>query len=212
MEPTPATSSPALGPALLVSTLLHVIALGGLALWPGVAEKPRLTGSTTLSISLVDTEEAHKARQPAQQTPSPSRPSLPGPQALAPLTQALEAPGEEGRDLEDTVAAVASAAQAKATDTLRSEASFHADYLHNPKPRYPALSRRLGEEGRVLLQVQVSTEGKALDVKIKESSGYQRLDEAAIEVVKQWQFIPAKQGDTALLSWVEVPIQFALEK
>lgn len=90
-------------------------------------------------------------------------------------------------------------------------ARFDADYLHNPKPVYPALARRQGEEGKVLLKVRVSAQGAALDVAISKSSGYGRLDNAALEAVAQWRFVPAKRGDETVDSSVIVPITFALE-
>lgn len=90
-------------------------------------------------------------------------------------------------------------------------ARFDADYLHNPKPLYPAISRRNGEEGKVLLKVRVSATGTALDVAISKSSGFTRLDEAAAEAVTRWRFVPARRGEEAVESSVVVPITFALD-
>ena len=90
-------------------------------------------------------------------------------------------------------------------------ARFDADYLHNPKPVYPALSRRMGEEGKVLLKVRVSAQGTALDVAISKSSGFPRLDAAAQDAVARWRFVPARRGDEAVDSSVVVPITFALD-
>jgi periplasmic protein TonB len=90
-------------------------------------------------------------------------------------------------------------------------ARFDADYLHNPKPSYPAISRRSGEEGKVLLKVRVSAQGEALNVAIAKSSAYERLDAAAVEAVTRWRFVPARRGDEAVESSVIVPVTFALE-
>ncbi len=90
-------------------------------------------------------------------------------------------------------------------------ARFDADYLKNPPPAYPSLSRRLREEGRVLLLVRVSAQGAADSVQLRQSSGFSRLDEAAIEAVRQWRFIPAKRGDEAIAASVIVPIVFRIE-
>lgn len=90
-------------------------------------------------------------------------------------------------------------------------ARFDADYLKNPPPTYPTLSRRAREEGRVLLLVQVSAKGLATDVRIRQSSGFTRLDDAALEAVKQWHFVPAKRGDEAVAASVIVPIVFRIE-
>ena len=87
---------------------------------------------------------------------------------------------------------------------------FEAAYLRNPAPAYPAQSRHLGEEGRVLLRVRVLASGLADEVIVHHSCGYERLDSAAIEAVRRWQFVPAKQGGSAIAAWVIVPIQFNL--
>lgn len=87
---------------------------------------------------------------------------------------------------------------------------FDADYLDNPAPVYPALSRRLGEHGRVLLRVHVTAEGAATQVEIRESSGFQRLDKSARDTVLRWRFVPARQGDKGVAGWVLVPISFSL--
>jgi len=92
------------------------------------------------------------------------------------------------------------------------QARFDADYLKNPAPPYPPLSRRTGEEGKVILRVSVSAQGTADNVEIKTSSGSQRLDDSAQKTVRNWKFIPAKRGDTAVQSWVLVPIIFKLEQ
>lgn len=87
---------------------------------------------------------------------------------------------------------------------------FGVSYLSNPVPEYPSMSRRLGEEGRVLMKVLVSAEGAATDVQIEKSSGSSRLDRAAVSAVKQWRFIPAKKSNQPLSAYVLVPINFAL--
>lgn len=88
--------------------------------------------------------------------------------------------------------------------------SFNAAYLNNPAPSYPALSRRIGEEGRVLLRVHVSEQGLATQVQLRTSSKHPRLDEAALEAVRRWRFVPARRGDQPVAAWVLVPISFSL--
>ncbi len=92
-----------------------------------------------------------------------------------------------------------------------SPAVFDAAYLQNPTPTYPPLSRRLKEQGLVLLHVHVSASGQAEKVSIKKSSGFPRLDEAALNTVKNWRFVAAKKGQQLVASEVQVPINFILE-
>ena len=88
---------------------------------------------------------------------------------------------------------------------------FDAAYLNNPPPAYPPMSRRTGEQGKVLLRVRVTEEGRAAEVEVKASSGSSRLDEAAQAAVRQWRFVPAKQGETAVAAWVLLPLVFKLD-
>lgn len=87
---------------------------------------------------------------------------------------------------------------------------FDADYLNNPAPPYPPLSRRAGEQGTVLLRVFVASSGQPTQVDIKTSSGSPRLDQAAQEAVWRWKFVPARRGDEAVGAWVNVPVVFSL--
>lgn len=88
---------------------------------------------------------------------------------------------------------------------------FNADYLRNPPPAYPALSRRIGEKGRVILRVLVSPAGTAETIEIRASSGYTRLDQAAREAVQRWKFVPARRGEQPIAAWVLIPVSFRLE-
>lgn len=86
-----------------------------------------------------------------------------------------------------------------------------ADYLDNPKPPYPALSKRLGEEGVVRLNILVNPDGSVARLEIVKSSGYARLDESARKTVQSsWKFEPARQAGKPVAAWVIVPIQFTL--
>jgi protein TonB len=88
---------------------------------------------------------------------------------------------------------------------------FNADYLDNPAPTYPPLSRRMGEQGRVVLRVLVNPGGRADEVQVATSSGHARLDDTARETVKRWKFVAARRGAEAVSAWVLIPISFRLE-
>ena len=89
-------------------------------------------------------------------------------------------------------------------------ASFSADYLNNPAPSYPMMSRRLGEEGKVILRVLVNEQGLPAEVQLKTSSGFNRLDSVALDTVKHWRFVPARRGKDPVAAWVLVPLSFSL--
>ena len=87
---------------------------------------------------------------------------------------------------------------------------FDVAYLNNPTPVYPPLSKRLREQGNLLLRVWVSSNGAAEQIEIETSSGSSRLDNAAIDAVRQWRFVPARHGDKAVAGLALVPINFHL--
>lgn len=90
--------------------------------------------------------------------------------------------------------------------------SASADYLKNPHPKYPKMSLRRKEAGTVLLALTVTAEGRAKDVRVLKTSGYPRLDKAALEAVKDWRFIPAKRLGRPVDVDYELPIHFKLRQ
>ena len=85
-----------------------------------------------------------------------------------------------------------------------------AGQLSNPAPVYPSLSRRLREEGIVVLDILIKADGTVGEIKIKSSSGYKRLDETAIKAVSRWRYQPATQGGQKIDFWYEQPVEFNL--
>jgi len=89
--------------------------------------------------------------------------------------------------------------------------SSDADYLQNPKPAYPPISKRLGEQGKVVVRVLIGVDGVAQRAEIRQSSGFDRLDQAALTTVQRWRYVPGKRGGVAEAMWFNVPINFVLE-
>jgi protein TonB len=143
---------------------------------------------------------------PRPQIPPPPKPAKP---VQAPIL-AVDKPAESPAAVSVPPQPPATAPAAQPVPVLVG-ARFDADYLDNPKPAYPSASRRLGEEGTVLLRVFVSADGLARQVEVKHSSGFPRLDQAAEGAVARWRFVPAKRGDQAVAAWVVVPISFSLK-
>ena len=89
--------------------------------------------------------------------------------------------------------------------------SSNAAYLNNPRPSYPSISRRMGEQGKVMLRVLVDVNGQPQEIEIKESSGFDRLDKAALAAVRHWRFVPGKRNGVPEAMWNIVPVNFVLE-
>ena len=89
--------------------------------------------------------------------------------------------------------------------------SSNAAYLQNPAPAYPAISKRMGEQGKVVLRVFISTDGLPQKIEINQSSGFDRLDRQAQDTVLRWKFVPGKRNGVPEAMWYLVPINFVLE-
>lgn len=89
--------------------------------------------------------------------------------------------------------------------------SSDADYLQNPKPPYPPISKRLGEQGKVIVRVLIGADGQPQKSEIRQSSGFDRLDQAAATTVMRWRYVPGKRGGVPEAMWFNVPINFVLE-
>jgi protein TonB len=89
--------------------------------------------------------------------------------------------------------------------------SSKADYLHNPPPEYPRMSKRLGEQGKVVVRVLIGQDGAPQKVELQTSSGFERLDKSAMDAAMRWRYVPGKRGGVAEAMWYQVPIQFTLE-
>ena len=110
-----------------------------------------------------------------------------------------------------TAAAAPATASGKAGAPSLIEPSADADYLKNPPPAYPRASRRLGEQGTVIVRVFISTQGTPEKAEVRTSSGFTRLDQAALEAVQRWRFVPGRRSGTPEAMWFNIPVRFVLE-
>ncbi len=89
--------------------------------------------------------------------------------------------------------------------------SSDADYLNNPRPPYPPLSKRMGEQGKVVIRTLIGADGIAQEATIQQSSGFDRLDQAALTTARKWRYVPGKRAGVAEAMWFNVPFTFVLE-
>lgn len=78
-------------------------------------------------------------------------------------------------------------------------------------PSYPPTSRRLGEEGTVVLRVELDEQGKVCAARVSGSSGFSRLDEAALGAVRNWQCHPAQRDGRPVRAVALQPFKFILQ-
>jgi periplasmic protein TonB len=144
----------------------------------------------------------------AQSEPAPVEPTLEEPN---PINVSL-APDIEIRpatdDARDSSFAQVGSGRPDMPATLAPDAGIAV--LQSVMPQYPVESMRAGEEGAAVLQVLVDESGRASDVKVARSSGFARLDEAAVMAVSRWKFAPSSHGALAVPTWGEMEMRFNL--
>lgn len=81
----------------------------------------------------------------------------------------------------------------------------------NPKPVYPELARKRGQEGTVRLRAHVDEKGRVITVEVAQSSGWRMLDVAAVKTVRRWRFQPGMRAGIAVQGTVMIPVRFSLQ-
>lgn len=207
------------------------------AISPASGSTPAVLIASWIDASASSTREKAVKAQPPAPLPAPAPKATPRTQSATPrpaadkpatLLSSTAAPSPSAATAASTSSTTAAAApvadSAAATPQPAASAAggdagpagrispprFDADYLKNPAPAYPRSSRERGEAGLVVLRVLVSRDGLPLEIDLQRSSGFERLDEAALAAVRHWQFLPARQGGEAIAARVLVPISFNL--
>ena len=222
-EDRPAARRKVVGACLLAAVAVH----GALAFVPlkfgGSAAEYGIAPGARIEVTLmVEADELASSAEPVAvpvlppAAPEPLEPAAdmqiavaeeplaPTPAMAPPVT-----PIQKQRPAATKPAAAASSPAAR-TAGAGERTMAKPDYLRNPPPQYPAESRKLREEGVVLLKVAVTAEGRAANVQLQRSSGFARLDQAALKAVRRWEFKPAHVGLTSVACVVEVPVRFGL--
>jgi protein TonB len=173
----------------------------------GVIRTPNLVPA--VSVTFLQQEDKQAERPPLDQPNlTPIHPVLvPPPEvevAIEPNTTAISATA-----VEMPPAAPAPSAPSNSETAVIPEMSQVA-YLVQPAPHYPPESRRVREQGQVMLRVLIDESGHAKSVEIYKSSGHPRLDEAARAAVARAVFKPYMDGGTARAAAAFVPVEFTL--
>jgi len=203
--------------------VLTVLLLHGAALWALQTGLLRRTAELLIPAMML-ADMAEPAVKPEPEPPAPPVPVRqrlapttptplavakatpePSPEAPAPVAPPTPVVGSE-RPLSTNMAPVVVAAAPRIELP-----SSDADYLSNPKPPYPPMSKRLGEQGKVVIRTLIGADGVAQEASIHQSSGYDRLDQAALATARKWRYVPGKRAGVAEAMWFNVPFTFILE-
>lgn len=202
----PATSS---GERLLVVALVLALHFGLILMWL-MQPKPATVAVSEMSVS-VALRRAEVAQAEPVPLPAPPKARVEPaakPVLKPPVQETIAAPAPPVVAVPTRVVPEAEAA-APVIDTAP---DHRAAYLNNPRPAYPMAARRMGWEGRVVLNVEVLATGACGEVRVSHSSGHEVLDNAALRTVKGWRFVPASHAGQAITQWFKVPIQFSLKE
>jgi protein TonB len=84
-------------------------------------------------------------------------------------------------------------------------------YLRAPVLEYPVASRRMNEQGRVVVRVLIDTQGRAVRVELEQASPYDRLNQAALRAAREALYKPHLEDGVPLVVWALVPLVFELK-
>lgn len=192
--------------AVVAAHILALAALASLGAITVVAEK-----AVPLFVRMVPEPARPRIVEPVRPLQLPRLRSIPTELSTPPTIETLQFVSTEERRPPEMLPRNAIATDpAPAAPPALEPPRHDMAYLNNPAPSYPAVSRRTGEEGVVLLRVRVSAGGSVEAIEVRTSSGFARLDLAALEAVRRWRFVPARAGDRAVAGWALVPIHFTL--
>lgn len=211
---------------LIVAAVIGFHVLGLWALQAGLLRRAvELVLPVTVMAELIEPPQPLVTPEPAPPRPQPApkpvapvqRVVKPAPMPLAipdpaPAPEAptgvVSAPPEPLPRVTEPVAAAPVAPPAPPKVELPSS---DAHYLNNPPPPYPQMSKRLREQGRVVLRVHISADGIATRAEIQTSSGFPRLDDTALQTVLRWRYVPGKRAGVPEAMSYLIPIDFRLE-
>ncbi|WP_235425749.1 energy transducer TonB [Cellvibrio mixtus] len=200
--------------ALLLVIGIHASLLAAMVLAPAAPKPDIIVQPTIQGVLIAAPQEAPPPPEPPPPLPPEPKPEpkpTPKPPPKAPPSErAVKAP--EPPPPQPVEQPIQPAKEAEPTPAPVLPPNADASQLNNPAPAYPNLSRRLGEKGTVVLEILVKANGTVGEVKMKSSSGYKRLDDAAINAIKKWKFIPASQAGIAIDYWYEIPFEFGFRQ
>jgi protein TonB len=185
---------------------LHVLAIATLLLSPNTTD---IDNQESIAMEMVLAPVSNTPAKAQQQTVTTPTAAPKSAATKADQTTPSSAPAAHNAEAAPT-AIPAQSGQAKGVPAF-SLPSSEAHGLNNPKPAYPRLSRRLNEQGQVMVRVFVATDGSPQQGEIKTSSGFDRLDQEALRTVMRWRFVPGQRFGTPEAMWFNVPVNFVLE-
>jgi periplasmic protein TonB len=196
-----------------IAAFIAVVFLHGGLMWWQLAPKPPvvLPQQNVVQISMISVTEP--APQPvAEPTPEPAPKVAPAEKGMVKQKPEPKKAEQEPKPVakeQPKPTQPAPVADVAVQQTAYSE-PVPADYLRNPPPEYPRAALRRKQEGTVMVAVRVDTQGQPMRVWVERTCGHRLLDDAALEAVQKWRFIPARRGAEVVEANVVVPVEFRI--
>lgn len=195
---------------------LHVAVVLGFLQVPNVRDK---IAETPPMVVRIVAQPLHEEPLPAHvPTPVFQQPVVePIPMVIAPLVEpatAIAAPQPQVASVQPAPQTIAAPSPVTPSPvaTVRTIPTSAVQYIEAPVLVYPRASRRAGEAGRVVLRVFIDEAGMPRQVHVQQSSGFARLDEAAVSAIQKARFKPYSDNGQPVAGWALVPLSFDLEK
>jgi protein TonB len=210
--------------SLVLSVMLHIVILFGVGY---LFHSKESVSAAMIEFEFISIEQAASSPPaPRTQTP-PSTPITPARPIVTPrpvvdrtavettsseITETADVADNVSAPVSEPVNSTISGNTSGETGTSSSSGTLRPpQLLHKVEPTYPETARRQSIEGKVVIRIEVSTNGSVSNATIEQSSGQQILDNSALAAVRRWRFVPARDANNApMLSVTTVPIIFRL--
>lgn len=205
---------PHLGPALALSFVAHLLVLWVLAM-PGSENTLPLPQTLRVSVQDPATAGARAAETPPAEQTDDSEHRPPREQAVdtaGPAAQTAAPPSEARPDEQTGLARPVT--PASAGDAPVDRAAVESEIIQAMRSRftYPALARRRGWEGSVVLRLDLDSEGRLQHIAVEQSSGHRILDRAALDALKALSGrVPVASDINQPLNGLRIPVEYRLQ-
>jgi len=156
-------------------------------------------------------KQPQKTTEPAVEPPAETKPFREKtPEAQRPLATTEDNTGQP----DDTASVAASQPESPKQQGIHTAPLVTEPLFARPPtpPNYPTVARKRGQQGTVWLDIWLDDEGEQRQLSVSKSSGIAVLDDAALQAVASWEFMPYRINGKSAASRVRVPVQFALKK
>lgn len=189
---------------------LHVLLLVGFQLSPKKVTTANSMGDLVVASLLDPNPQLEKKTTPAPKPEKKLEPKVENTKSVAITTAASTSSSSVSPPVESVSAMPPSSAGGSSSGELKSVSISQAQ-CSVPEPFYPSLARRMGESGKTMVRLMINESGTVDKVSLSQSSGIQRLDQAALDAAMKIRCRPFVESGKAIKVTAIQPYIFRLE-